>query len=675
MHRTGTVEDILRTGFPRAELTPAAHSVIRTLLGGDSALLVAPDPWERELAWQIAARAGLLPVLVVATSERGLEHRAERLAHRLDLITCHIHARMPDRALAVLAEQFADGKWDAAFVSGRGLSDPRMMSAARALAPRLLVVEDAHRISVHGWRYDPAWRLTADVAARAESVLALSDLADADTRAEIVDCLAADGCEAVLSGLDRPELRIEGHRAPTPPQMDAHLLGLFPEPRGWAIIHANEQVEAERLAEMIREERGLDAQDVTNLDPHEFAAVMRRFREGGLRVLVDTGHLTPAADWPAITVAASFGVPESVELLHRRLFAARGDDARAVVIYAAERDEAWPRLERRALAAAPDSGHLLAVHEAAASGEELSYAELSRRTGLPPGAIDLALGALIEAGAIRPVRRGDDWLRAEAGTSLPPDVLDRWARQASEMRMLHLRRAEAVPEFVRSRRCRREGFADALDYPLVEGDCNCDRCRPETPLRIAARRPGGYPLKIGGFRGWALALYRRPGDERPTQGPGRLIERLKYAGDEGCGRRLAWLLHRRVRESRTYRDCDVIVPVPPSRDADDAVPSVLLAREVGRLSELPVAMALRSARERRPQKELTSTSSKKANIAGAFEVTSAELIDGSIVLLVDDIFDSGATMQEAARELVRAGAADVRLLTAVRTAFGWRRGT
>ncbi len=73
-----------------------------------------------------------------------------------------------------------------------------------------------------------------------------------------------------------------------------------------------------------------------------------------------------------------------------------------------------------------------------------------------------------------------------------------------------------------------------------------------------------------------------------------------------------------------------------------------------------------------PQKELASRGEKESNIEGAFEAAGAEAIRGRIVLLVDDVFDSGATMNEAANALRRAGATDVRLLAAVRTTFGWR---
>jgi hypothetical protein len=223
------------------------------------------------------------------------------------------------------------------------------------------------------------------------------------------------------------------------------------------------------------------------------------------------------------------------------------------------------------------------------------------------------------------------------------------------MRMLAVARAEEVPEFAASQRCRREGLADALGYALTPGKCNCDRCRREAPLRVSVRIPGGYPIKAGGFRGWALALVGRPGAARAGQDPARLLMALRTRGDEGCGRRLAFAMHRRVKTSRTFRDCDVVVPMPEPPAEGRQPPAELLAREIGRLSAIPVAMALRCAEDGQAEE-------------GPYpvEVTSTELVEGSHVLLVDDIFDSGGSMHEAAHRLIRAGARDVRLLTAVR---------
>jgi predicted amidophosphoribosyltransferase len=59
-----------------------------------------------------------------------------------------------------------------------------------------------------------------------------------------------------------------------------------------------------------------------------------------------------------------------------------------------------------------------------------------------------------------------------------------------------------------------------------------------------------------------------------------------------------------------------------------------------------------------PQYEL-DLAARRRNIKGAFQVTRREIVQGKRILLVDDIVTTGATMQECAVVLKRAGAAAV----------------
>jgi len=95
--------------------------------------------------------------------------------------------------------------------------------------------------------------------------------------------------------------------------------------------------------------------------------------------------------------------------------------------------------------------------------------------------------------------------------------------------------------------------------------------------------------------------------------------------------------------------------------------SVILAREVGRQWDVPVdPFVLLRSRETSLQTELAEEERRK-NVRGAFSVDPEKPIRGKSFLLVDDVYTSGATVDECSRALLRAGAKEVYVLTLART--------
>jgi ComF family protein len=87
-----------------------------------------------------------------------------------------------------------------------------------------------------------------------------------------------------------------------------------------------------------------------------------------------------------------------------------------------------------------------------------------------------------------------------------------------------------------------------------------------------------------------------------------------------------------------------------------------LARHVGP----PVRHALRRVRATATQTSLPAARRHK-NVRGAFAVTrSARVLRGQVVVLIDDVCTTGATLDACARTLKTAGVAEVRALTAAR---------
>lgn len=117
---------------------------------------------------------------------------------------------------------------------------------------------------------------------------------------------------------------------------------------------------------------------------------------------------------------------------------------------------------------------------------------------------------------------------------------------------------------------------------------------------------------------------------------------------------------------------DLVVPVPLhwrrllSRRHNQAGE---LARALGRLARLPVAAGLLVRTRPTPsQGEMRTPAARLRNVQGAFTVPERHRrrLAGRRVLVVDDVFTTGATLGACARALKRAGAVSVFALTAAR---------
>ena len=102
-----------------------------------------------------------------------------------------------------------------------------------------------------------------------------------------------------------------------------------------------------------------------------------------------------------------------------------------------------------------------------------------------------------------------------------------------------------------------------------------------------------------------------------------------------------------------------------------------LARRVARRLKLPMDDELVRTRNTPPQVGLPA-SQRAGNVRGAFAVPRPKEVAGANVLLVDDVMTTGATANEAARTLRRAGAERVIVAVVARaeppTAYAYQLG-
>jgi ComF family protein len=106
----------------------------------------------------------------------------------------------------------------------------------------------------------------------------------------------------------------------------------------------------------------------------------------------------------------------------------------------------------------------------------------------------------------------------------------------------------------------------------------------------------------------------------------------------------------------------VVPAVHDRRLLRGADPPAELAAELGRWWELPVVPLVRRTRGVRPQRGLDALA-RRRNVRDAFAAHTGP----RSVALVDDVYTTGATVDECARALRRAGAGEVHVVTLARS--------
>lgn len=171
-------------------------------------------------------------------------------------------------------------------------------------------------------------------------------------------------------------------------------------------------------------------------------------------------------------------------------------------------------------------------------------------------------------------------------------------------------------------------------------------------MRLAGRVPFQHATAFAHFVQGGLLQY--------------LLHRLKYQGQKHIGRQLGRLFAWELELADWTHTIDVIIPVPlhPKKERlrgynQAALIAGSMAEELGRQYG-----AAHLQRNRFTESQTNkSREERAANVAGAFTVCKPQRLEGKHVLLVDDVWTTGATLEAAALALLQVTGLKVSLAT------------
>ena len=216
-------------------------------------------------------------------------------------------------------------------------------------------------------------------------------------------------------------------------------------------------------------------------------------------------------------------------------------------------------------------------------------------------------------------------------------------------------------------RCLLCGSADSLHRNHL-----CARCHPLLDEELSVPACPTCAASVGPYEVDSKRRCRRCRGRRPNvlglvcvgayhQALGHALRLYKYQGHEPWAPLFGAWLTESVKTAEWIQRIDVIVPVPTHwrhRLGRPLYPPHAMTRHLQTALGKPTLRLLRRIRAG-PHQIGLAFAERAANVRGAFAISPGVKLRDAIILLVDDVRTTGATLEECARTLRRNGAAEV----------------
>jgi len=151
----------------------------------------------------------------------------------------------------------------------------------------------------------------------------------------------------------------------------------------------------------------------------------------------------------------------------------------------------------------------------------------------------------------------------------------------------------------------------------------------------------------------------------------KCIHLFKYYGEKKLAKPLGkHMIDYLVKNDEFKKKIDLIIPIPLHKNdlkKRGFNQSILLGRIIGNYFSIPVEEKVLIKKKLTPFQVNLSKKEREKNILKVFSVEKPEEIKGKNILILDDVFTTGSTVEECAKELMKARANNIFVLTLART--------
>lgn len=644
-------------------------TTIEKLLGGGRVLLIEKTGFGKSLCFQFPAVIFPGTTVIFSPLIALMRDQVKKLTGLGIPAKCINSEQSPEENSEII-EEAKSGKVKILYIAPERQENTEWLEATRQLNLSMVVVDEAHCISVWGHDFRPAFRRIVNLVKLLPAglpVLATTATATKRVEADIAEQMGKR-LEVFRGNLMRDNFNLHVITVNSEDEKLVWLGQHLDQLEGTGIIYTGTRVDTEVYSRWFEFLKISSVAYNAGLDAESRISVENGLMENRWKCIISTNALGMGIDKPDIRFIIHTQIPQSPVHYYQEIGRAGRDGKPTIIILLY--NPADRRLPEVFIEGGRPSLHKYNLVIEAVKSELLGEWDLMRRTNLKQTQVRVIKSNLIEQQIIREVTFGRS-KKLEYIPGAPPlntKVFD-------ELRTEKTRELERMIGYVETTMSRMKYLCDFLGDNHDRSFENCDNTglkkfsvsiTPEWSEKLLNYRENCFPsLEVVSrgsniVNGIAAAYYG-------VTHIGAAIHRSKYEAGGDFPDFLLRLSLRAFRKRYEQEQFDLVLFVPPTRSGD-LVRN--FARKIASVLKFPLSQFLIKKRETREQKIFENHVLKADNVKGAFHYENPDEIRNKSILLIDDVYDSGSTIKEIGKYLTSLGAIKIAPLVIAKTVGG-----
>jgi ATP-dependent DNA helicase RecQ len=326
--------DVLRRVFGFRAFRGQQEQVVRHVVAGGDALVLAPTGGGKSICYQVPALCRRGTAVVISPLIALMDDQVAAL-RQLGVAAGALHSELEPAEARSITRDLIEQQLDLLYVSPERLLANGMLDRLSHLHLALFAIDEAHCVSQWGHEFRPEYRALACLADRFPGVprVALTATADTRTRSDILQALRMEEAEVFVASFHRLNLQIA---AQAKVGETAQLLDLLSRHHGsCGIVYCATRAKTERVAARLAEKGFPAIAFHAGLDAEHKRVALARFRSGEPIVVVATIAFGMGIDRPDVRFVAHLDMPDSPEAYYQQIGRAGrdGDPSETLLLY------------------------------------------------------------------------------------------------------------------------------------------------------------------------------------------------------------------------------------------------------------------------------------------------------------------------------------------------------